>query len=415
MDFVKKIFRTLKYKNYRIFFTTQIVSLIGIWMQQIAMIWLIYRLTNSLILLGLMGFLSQIPSLFISPVAGVFADRHDKKRLLIFTQILFAVIALFFAYLVYRNELHIHYFLILGLIFGFINAFDIPVRQSFFIELIDNKKDVTNAVALNSVAFHGARLIGPAIAGFIIKWLGEDICFLLNGLSYIPVILALMFMIKIPAIALEKQKKVTIYFHFQEGIQYIIKSRVILPIITLVGIISLMGMSYVVLLPAFVKEVYHGDSALLGFFMSAAGAGALTGAIYLASREKVTNLVYLMVITSGILGFSLVTFSIAHNVYLSLIMLICVGFSMMMQLGGSNVLLQTITENKLRGRIMSIYSIAFAGTVPIGNLLAGFISHNIGIRLTLSLGGLCCLLAGIWFNTHIPGVRETVRKIYSEF
>ncbi len=401
--FFQRLFRALRYRNYRVFFFAQIISLVGVWMQQIAMVWLVYRLTNSALMLGVIGFLSQVPLLIFGPMGGIIADRYAKRRILLFTQISFMLIALIFALLVFSGHTDITSFFLLALIFGTINSFDTPARQAIFAELIDDKKDIANAVALNSVAFHGARFVGPAIAGILIKFSNEGVCFLLNGLSYLAVIWALLYL---PRVAASVKKTVSYRDYFSEGLHYIKNSPSITAIIFLVMIISLMGMPYLIILPAVIKEVFQGDSALLGLFMSVGGIGAMTGAIYLASREKVTNLSSIMLITSVSLGLSLILLPLSPTILSGLLIMLVLSFSMMMQLGSSNVILQTIADHQLRGRLMSVYSMAFAGMTPFGNLLFGYLSSRIGLQNTMAMGGACCILAGLIFSFKAPSVRQ---------
>lgn len=412
-SFFKKLFRALKYPKYKIFFYGQIFSLIGSWIQQTALLWLVYHLSKSMLMLGVMGFITQIPALFLSPVAGVLADRFNKKKLLIITQGLFFVLAALMGISALYKVTALFVYLLIGFIFGVVSAFDMPVRQSFFAELIDNRKDLSNAVALNSVVFHGSRLIGPSIAGFAIKIFGESICFFINSVSFIPVIISLFFInnnfVHTPT---STDKKDSIIHNFLAGLAYALEHKAIKVILLFVCAISFMGMSYMILVPAFAKDIFQGDSSTLGIMMSFAGLGAFSGAIFIAAKENIIHLSQQMFYASITLGISLIVFSYSNIFILSLAALIVVGFSMMMQLGGSNVTFQTIVEDKYRGRVTSLYMIAFSGTIPLGNLFSGFLAKHIGPQNTLAFCGLACILAGLWFNTQKKHIHEKLKIIY---
>jgi MFS family permease len=381
-------------------------------MQQIAMIWWVYEITRSPLMLGIMGFVSQIPILFLAPVAGVWADRFSKKHLLIYTQIGFMFCAFIFASLAFFNVTSIPILVCLGLTFGFINAVDTPVRQAFFIELIEDPLEVGNAVALNSVAFHGTRLVGPAIAGFIIYFLGPAACFGLNALGYLAVLLALFF-IQPQQHDVHTETHNGFLHSLAEGLRYATSHSAIRSLLLLVALTSLFGMSYVILLAAYVKEIYLGGASLLGLLMSTAGIGAFGSAIYIASREKVLSLPLIMYGATFLLGFSLMGISKTHGAFSGAPFLFLVGVSMMIILGGSNVIIQTIVAPNYRGRVVSVYAMAFGGTVPIGNLLVGWISSNVGLCQTFFICGVACVIAGVIFGLTLNSIGKSLFQSYN--
>lgn len=392
---LKNIGRALQYPRYRSFFFLQSFSYIGTWMQQTAMIWLIYRLTNSSFMLGMMGFLSQIPSLFLSPYAGVLTDKYDRRRLLLVSQGAYIVIGLLFAFVVLTEQVQPLILLLLAICFGIVSSFDMPSRQAYFVDLIDNKKDLPNAIALNSVMFHASRLIGPAIAGFVIKFVGEGMCFLYNAVSYIPVFVLLLLL---PPIHRQLKHAGSKRSFFLEGLQYVWQRPQLLAYIQLVFTVSFFGMAYMILSPVIVRTVFQGDSILLGYFMSLAGMGAMFGALFIAAHSETKGLAARMFSASLVLGVSLAVFALSRSLLLSLLMMPFIGFTMMMQLGGSNVTLQALTDDNYRGRVISLYAMAFAGTVPLGQLVTGYSAHLIGAPYTLALCGGFCILAGILFK-----------------
>ena len=406
------IFRTLKYRNYRLFFSGQSISLIGTWIQMIAMGWLVYRLTNSAFMLGLVGFVGRLPTLFISPFAGVIADRWNKYKLLLLTQVLSMLQALAITILLFTDIVQIWHIIILSIALGLINSFDTPVRQSFVIEMIEKKEDLGNAIALNSAMVNGARLFGPTIAGILVGALGEGWCFLINTLSFIAIITTLL-MMKIPEKKIEKKPDGHLA-ELKEGFKYAYNFIPIRYILFILSLVSLMGMPYQVLMPVFAKDIYHGGPNTLGFLMAAAGTGALIGALYLASRKSVVGLGKNIAIATAIFGSGLVIFSLSKTFTLSIIVLVITGFGMMVQMASSNTVLQTIVDDDKRGRIMSFYTMAFMGTVPFGNLLSGSLSGLIGVTNTVLAGGVCCILGAAFFAFKLPAIRKIIRPIYIE-
>ena len=407
---IKGIFSSLHSRNYRLYFTGQSVSLIGTWMQNIALSWLVYRLTGSVFLLGLIGFTSQIPTFVLAPFTGVLTDRYNRLTIMILTQVFFMLQALTIAILVLFNLVEVWHIIALSLVFGIITAFDAPARQSLVVDLIDKPEDLGNAIALNSAIFNGGRLIGPAIAGITIALVGEGICFLINAISFVAVITALLH-IKIPA----KQAilhRVKFKKSFSEGFHYTFQSVPIRTLIILLADLSLVGLSFVVLLPAYAKEVLHGNSDTLGYLMSAMGAGALIGAFYMASRKSVLGLGKIIPRSVGLLGLSIVLASFSGKLPFSLIVLFFGGLSMILSLSSINTMLQTIADEDKRGRVMSFYAMALMGTSPIGNLLAGSIASGIGIPQTLLIGGTITIASGIWFRLNLQSLRKFIRPIY---
>jgi len=407
---VKIVFRSLKYRNYRLFFSGQSISLIGTWMQRIAMPWLVYHMTGSALLLGVVGFAGQIPTFLLSPVAGVLTDRWSRYRVLLVTQIISLVQAFVLAILCLLGIIQIWHIVVLSIILGCVNAFDVPARHSFIIDMVEKKEDLGNAIALNSMMFNGARLIGPSIAGVMLATTGEGICFLINAISYIFVILSLV-MMKLKPRKDGKQKK-EIIKELKEGLNYTFGFPPIRHLIYLLGIVSLMGMSYTVLMPVFVKEILHGGSHTYGFLMGAAGFGALLGALFLASRETVIKLGRIVPSSTILFGTGLIILSFTTNFPLALILMIFIGLGMMMQTAASNTILQTITDDDKRGRVMSFYTMAIMGTAPFGSLMAGWMAKTIGTASTILFGGIVCIIGALFFLRKLPELKSLVRPIY---
>ena len=406
------IFASLESKNYRLYFIGQGISLIGTWMQHIAMAWLVYRLTGSVFLLGLVSFTSQIPIFILSPFAGVLTDQFNRHRIMIATQVLFMLQAAILALLIFTNTVDVWHIIALSLLFGFISAFDAPARQSLVIDLIDKPENLGNAIALNSAMFNGARLIGPGIAGITIAIVGEGICFMMNAISYIAVIWALILMHiphnPSPKTQIDFKKSLT------EGLKYTFGFAPIRVLLILLGFVSLMGLPYIVLMPAYAKEILHGGSKELGFLMSAVGAGALTGALYLAARKTIFGLYKLISAGTITFGVAIIIASYSTNIILSMISLYLTGLSMIVLVASINTLIQTLAEEDKRGRVMSFYAMALIGINPIGNLLAGAIASGIGIVYTLVIGGVSTILAGVWFEHKRPALRQHTRYIKIE-
>jgi len=409
---VKHIFRALRHRNYRLFFGGQSISLVGTWMQQVAMSWMVYRLTNSALLLGIVGFSGQIPAFFLTPLAGVIADRYNRHRVLIVTQTLAMLQALILSALVLTNRITVGQIVALSIFLGLVNSFDIPVRQAFTVEMIEEREDLGNAIALNSSMVNAARLIGPSLAGIIIAVLGEGICFLLNGVSYLAVIGSLLAMKIAPRKI--KPPDTHVLHELKEGFVYAFNSTHIKFILILLSLVSLMGVPYQVLMPVFARDIFHGGSITLGFLMAMSGIGALTGAIYLASRKSVIGLGKIIPLASGFFGSGVIAFALSRTLWFSMAVMCMTGFAMMVQMAASNTVLQTIVEEDKRGRIMGLFTMAFMGMVPFGNLLAGSLASKIGAPNTLLLGGTCCVIGALIFVRKLPSLREKIRPIYIE-
>ncbi|MFA5971093.1 MAG: MFS transporter [Lentimicrobiaceae bacterium] len=409
---LKNIYRSLKYRNYRLFFSGQSISLIGTWMQRIATPWLVYNLTGSLFLLGLVSFAGQIPNFLVAPFAGVLVDRWNRYYILLITQILAMLQAFLLAILYFNKTLEIWHLIVLGVLLGLINAFDTPTRQSFVVDLIEKKEDLGNAIALNSSMVNGARLFGPALAGVLISFAGEGVCFLVNGLSYIFVIVFLL-MMKIPYKKADKRSTLVMH-EFREGFKYTFGFAPIRSIILLLALVSLMGMPYTVLMPYFAKSVLHGGPHTYGFLMGASGIGAFAGAIYMASRKSVLGLGNFIPLFSALFGLGLISFALSQYFILSLVLLLVTGLGMIMQMTSSNTILQTIVDDDKRGRVMSFYTMALMGTAPFGSLLAGSLASIIGAPNTLIIGGISCVLGAIAFARKLPELKKIVHPIYSK-
>ena len=406
----KFIVRALHHKNYRLFFGGQSISLIGTWMQQIAMSWLVYRLTGSALLLGIVSFSSQIPVFLLASIAGVYADRWNRHRMLVATQTLSMIQALILAFLTLYGAIQVWQIIALSVFIGVINAFDMPTRQSFIVQIVDKPEDLGNAIALNSFMFNGARLIGPAVAGILIGLVGEGVCFLINGLSFVGIIIALL------AIRVPKRKKAAhisrLWQDLKEGYSYAFGFAPIRYILLQLGLMSFMGMSYAVLMPIFAKDILHGGPHTLGFLMAASGIGALTGSVYLASRQTILGLGRLIAYASFIFSMGIIAFSFSNILIVSLSMMFFAGFGMIVQIASANTILQSIVEEDKRGRVMSIYTTAIIGMAPIGNLFAGALASWIGAPQTLILSGLSCVIGSLFFVMNLPHIRKEVRPIY---
>ena len=409
---MKFMLRALRYRNYRLFFIGQGISLIGTWMQSLALSWLVYSLTNSPLFLGVIGFTSQIPSFIFSPIAGVYADRWNRYHLLIITQSLSMIQAFILAILTLAGIVTVWHLVLLSLFLGIINSFDVPIRQSFVIEMVERKEDLGNAIALNSLLFNGARLIGPTLAGIIIALAGEGICFLINAISYLAVIPALLAM-KLPRMV-ARSRLVYLKEGLVEGYHYVRSSTPIRYILMQLAMMSFMGMSYAVLLPVFARDILGGGPHTLGFLVGAAGAGAMMGALFLASRESVLGLGRLIAFSSGLFGIGVILFAFSKVLSLSMLMMIGIGFGLMVQMASSNTILQTIVEEDKRGRIMSLFTVSFMGVAPFGSLFAGSMASHIGAPATLMISGTCCLLGAVLFYRKLPEIRKIVRPIYQE-
>jgi MFS family permease len=404
---LKDTFRSLRHPNYRLFFGGQSISLIGTWIQRIALPWLVYDVTKSVLLLGVVGFVGQIPTFLLSPYAGVLADRWNKYHIMIITQVLSMIQACILAVLVLTGSIEIWSILLLSGFLGCINAFDTPARQSFIIEMIENKEDLSNAIALNSSMFNVARLIGPSIAGILISVTGEGVCFLINAISYFFVVGSLLLMKVKPKE--NKQEKKPVLRELKEGFSYTFGILPIKYIIMLLTLVAFMGMPYTVLMPVFAKEILHGGPHTFGFLMGAGGLGALISALFLASKKDTSGLEKIIPIAAGIFGTALLLFSFSRLFIPSLILMTIIGFSMVMQTASSNTLLQTVVDDNKRGRVMSFYTMAFMGTAPFGSLLAGGLAKAIGAPDTIMFGGVTCIIGALVFAHKLPEISKAIR------
>ena len=405
-----RIFRALRYRNYRLFFIGQGISLIGTWMQQVAMSWLVYSLTNSAFLLGVVAFSGLICTFLLTPFAGVLVDRMNRHRILVITQTLAMLQALALAAVVLTGTAAVWNLVLLSMALGFINAFDMPTRQSFVLDMVTNREDLGNAIALNSSLFNGARLIGPSIAGVLVATVGEGLCFLINGISFIAVIACLLAMKITPAPPRGKQED--FFRGMKDGADYAFGFPPIKYIILLLAFSSLVAMPYPVLMPVFAREVLQGGANTLGFLMAGAGVGALAGAIYLASRKNVFGLDKIITVSALSFGVGLIAFSLSRVMVLSMLFMALTGFGMVVQLAASNTILQTIADDDKRGRVMSLFVMSFMGLAPFGSLLFGGLANIIGAPYTLLIGG-CCILAGaLVFARKFSSVKGMVHRAY---
>jgi len=407
------MFRALEHRNYKLFFSGQSISMIGTWMTRIATSWLVYRLTGSAFLLGVVGFAGQIPSFVLAPFAGVIVDRWNRHHLLVATQALAMIQSLVLALLALTGYIQIWHVIALSIFQGLINAFDMPARQSFVVEMVEKREDLPNAIALNSSLVNAARLIGPSIAGVVIAVVGEGWCFFIDGVSYIAVIASLLAMRVAPSAA-KAVKHANVLQQFREGWAYVYGFPPISKILILLAFVSLVGMPYSVLMPIFATDVLHGGPHTLGFLMAASGVGALCGAVFLAARKSVVGLGRYIPRMAGLFGLGLIGFSLSRMIWLSMILMVATGLGFMAQMAASNTIIQTIVEEDKRGRVMSFYTMAFMGTAPFGSLLAGSIAAQIGAPNTLLIGGVGCVLGAVWFQRVLPRLRQFVRPIYIE-
>lgn len=404
------IFRAFKYRNYRLFFCGQGVSLIGTWMQTLALSWLVYRLTGSAMLLGVVGFATQIPTFLLAPFAGVAADRFNKHRIMIAMQFLSMLQAFALAALVLTGRIQVWQIIALSVFIGVINAFDMPARQAFVVEMVEKKEDLGNAIALNSSMFNSARLIGPSIAGVLISLVGEGMCFLLNGLSYLAVIYALLAMDLKP---MKKQPGPAEFFRpLREGFSYTFGFAPIKYIILLLALASLTAMPYTVLMPIFAKETLGGGPRTLGFLMACSGIGALAAALTLASRKNVAGLEKKIPQAAALFGFGLIALSLSRNFALAAVFIAAASFGMITQMAVSNTIIQTIVADDKRGRVMAFYFMAFMGLAPFGSLLAGWTASHMGAPFAILISGVMAIAGAAAFYGRLGEVKENIRPVY---
>jgi MFS family permease len=404
--------RALRHRNFQLFFAGQSISLIGTWMTRLATGWLVYRLTRSALLLGVVSFAGQIVSFALGPFAGVWVERLNRRKLLVWTQAAAAVQSLALAALTLANVMTIGEIIALTAFQGLINAFDMPARQSFLVQMVDDRRDLGNAIAINSSMANGARLIGPAIAGVVIAVAGEGWCFLIDGASYFAVIASLL-MMRIRT-AKVRRHATSMLAQMREGWDYVSQFRPIRTILLLFSLISLMGWPYSVLLPVFAGQVLHGGPHTLGWLTGASGIGAFLSAISLALRKSVLGLTRMLQIASGTLGGALILFGLSHTLWLSLVLMVFAGFGLIQCAAVSNTIIQTLVPEDKRARAMSYYTMAFFGSAPFGSLLAGALAHRVRAPDAVIATGVCCLAGSLWFTIQAPKLRASMRPIYRE-
>ncbi|MGD0857767.1 MAG: MFS transporter [Terracidiphilus sp.] len=404
--------RALRHRNFRLFFGGQSISLIGTWMTRVATSWLVYRLTGSALLLGTVSFAGQIPTFLFAPFAGVWVDRLDRRQVLVWTQALSMVQSLALAALTLSHHIAIHWILILSVMQGTINAFDMPGRQAFMVKMVEDRNDLSNAIAINSSMVNMARLVGPSLAGMLIAVSSEGWCFLIDGISYLAVIASLLMMrLHAPVV---KRAATSTLTELKAGWTYVSEFLPVRTILLLFAVVSLMGMPFVVLMPIFAARVLHGGPHTLGFLMGSMGVGALVSALALAARRSVRGLVKMIPMAAAVFGLGLIGFGLSRNFWLSMVMVFVAGMGMMQGMAGSNTVIQTIVSEDKRGRVMSYYTMAFVGMAPFGSLLAGTLAHAIGAPWTVILNGSAVLLGAAWFATRLRAVRREIRPIYRE-
>jgi MFS family permease len=401
--------RALRHRNFQLFFSGQLISLTGTWMQSVAQAWLVYSITKSALLLGTVGFASQIPVFLIAPFGGIAADRTNRQRLVIATQTASMILAGILAWLTLSGRLRVHVWpiFVLAALLGVVNAFDIPGRQAFLVDMV-GKEDLMNAIALNSSMFNGARVIGPAVAGILVARIGEGWCFAANAISYIAVIAGLLLMKVHCAPRFSNHSPIE---DIIEGFRWVNQTRVIRALLLLIGLVSLVGMPYTVLMPVFADKILHGGARGLGILMGATGVGALLGALTLASKTGVKGLGRWVAYTCAGFGISLFLFSFSTSFWLSAALLMPAGYSMMLQMACSNTLIQTMVPDQLRGRVMALYSMMFMGMAPFGAFLGGALAHRLGAPFTVAVGGVACIIGAIWFGRALPALRIEAHRL----
>jgi MFS family permease len=400
---IRHTLRSLRHRNYRLFFGGQLISLIGTWIQMVAQSWLVYRLTGSETLLGLVGFAGQIPIFLLAPLGGVLADRLDRRRVLVVTQSASLLAALTLALLTLLGTVTVWHVVCVAAALGIVNAVDMPTRQAFVPTLV-REEDLVNAIALNSTMFNGARIVGPAVAGVVLAAVGEGWCFAANAVSFLAVIVGLVWM-DVPARAPELQTLSTAA-RIVEGFRFAWENAPIRALLLLLGIVSLTGMPYTVLMPVFADRILHGGPRALGLLMAASGCGALAGALLLASRRGIRGLGRWVALAAAGFGAGLVLFSLSRSLALSVALLVPAGFAMIVQMASSNTLVQSMVPDKLRGRVMSVYSMMFLGMAPFGSLLAGALAERFGAPAVVAAGGAVCMGAAALFGRRLPALRE---------
>jgi MFS family permease len=403
------LWRSLRHRNYRLYLTGQLVSVCGTWMQQVALSWLVYRLTGSATLLGVVGFASQIPIFVLGPVGGVISDRYSCHRVAVWSQCAALTQALLLALLTLTGWIQPGHIIVLGVALGLVYAFDMPARQALVHQLVETE-DLGNAVALNSSMINSARIVGPALAGIVVAKFGEGICFLINAISYVAVILALLAM-KLPERPAALVKAISIMASLREGLRYTLDTTPIRDLLILLGVVGFMGMPYMTLMPVFAANVHKSGADALGLMYGAVGLGAVIGALFLAQRKNIIGIGRVIVVATVLFGLGLIVFTVSHPFWLSLLILVTVGCGWMVLIAACNTALQTLADNHMRGRVMSLFSMMLVGMAPFGSLLAGWAADQIGAPLVIAAGGSFCALAGIIFARQLPRLREAAKPI----
>ncbi len=400
--------RSLKHRNFQLFFSGQMISLVGTWMDNIAEAWLVYRLTGSSVLLGTVAFAGQIPIFLLGPLGGLVADRFDRRSIIVATQTSSMILAAILSFLTLTKRVTVWEVILLASLMGVVNAFDVPARQSFLVEMV-GREDLMNAIALNSSMFNSARVIGPSVAGILVASIGEGWCFFANAVSYIAVITGLL-MMRVPRSVIEEYDASPLE-HILEGFRFVRHTAPIRALLLLTGLISIVALPYSVLMPIFAARVLHGNARTLGVLMGATGIGALLGALVLASRTKLQGLAKLVAISCASFGASLILFSFSRLYPLSVLLLVPVGFFVMVQMAATNTLIQSMVPDRLRGRTMAVYSMMFLGMAPIGALLSGIVADRIGAPWAVAIGGIGAIVAAAIFARNLPQIRVQARDL----
>ncbi len=409
---ISHAWRALRHRNFKLYFFGQSISVMGTWMTRLATSWLVYRMTHSALLLGLVSFAGQIVSFALGPVAGVWVERLDRRKLLVWTQAAGSVQSLALAALTLAHVITLWEIIALSALQGLINAFDMPGRQSFLVQMVEDRSELSNAIAINSSMANGARLIGPAIAGLVIGAAGEGWCFLIDGISYFAVIASLLLMRIKPRNI--RRNATSMLEQIREGWDYVSTFRPIRTILLLFAVLSLMGWPYSVLLPIFAGQVLHGGPHTLGWLTGASGIGALISALSLALRKSIVGLTRMLQIAAAMLGVGLILFGLSHTLWLSLVLMAFVGFGMMQSASVSNTIVQSLVPEDKRARVMSYYTMAFFGMAPFGSLLAGALAHRIGAPHTVMVTGGFCVAGSLWFTLKLPKLKSIMRPIYQQ-
>ena len=400
--------RALRSRSYRLFVTGQLISLVGTWMQMVAQSWLIYRMTGSAALLGLLGFAGQIPVFVLAPLGGVIADRVSRHRVLVTTQTTMMALAAALSVLTLSGRVQVWHLFALASLLGIANAFDIPTRQAFVIEMVQ-REDLMNAIALNSSMVNGARVVGPAVAGVVVAAVGEGWCFFLNAVSYVAVIGALLLM-RLPRRP-RATPQVSAWASIVEGFVFSWQTTPVRALLLLLGLVSLMGMPYSVLMPIFADRILAGGPNTYGLLMSASGVGALAGAATLTVRRHIRGLGRWVALSATGFGVSLIAFSFSRSLWVSALLLVPAGFCMMVEMAASNTLIQAMVPDRLRGRVMAVYSMMFMGMAPLGALIAGALAAPLGAPATVAIGGVACIAGGVVFGARLPTLRGPAREL----